>query len=244
MKRLETQISRSGKMPGSRTKRKVPNNPYRSYSKFTLIELLVVIAIMAILAAMLLPALSQARETAKFAACKSNLKQIGIGEHMYSDDFYGMLISTSILDKLGDYVPGFRVRGKVDCPAEKKKYTESTTYFTYGPNSHIHSSYLDSGMIYLRRIPTPSRAFSFADSYSGAITCYSNKVAADPNVINTQGFEPIRHGKKMNILYLDGHVSFLGKEALLLAEPKLIPYNFDEQWFWRYNYKYINQPKP
>lgn len=85
---------------------------------FTLIELLVVMAILAVLAGLLVPALVRARETARSAVCRNNLRQLAIGVMNYAADHADYLPWCGGVDRnLGpDWVFGGQSQGDLDNP--------------------------------------------------------------------------------------------------------------------------------
>ena len=98
---------------------------------FTLIELLVVIAIIAILAAMLLPALSSAKQKAWTTSCNSNLHQISLGMRMFADD------NNEFYPESGSRIPWGQT-DPLSPPIGSAKNSWMEQIFTYIGNTNVY----------------------------------------------------------------------------------------------------------
>ncbi|OGV49277.1 MAG: hypothetical protein A2017_14775 [Lentisphaerae bacterium GWF2_44_16] len=186
---------------------------------FTLLELLITISIMVLLISLLLPALKKAKESANSVKCLNNLKQMGSGWHMYSDDYDNWILNNSCNYWYEDLAP-YLSNKLPSCPSNKALCSwQMQAYFPPGRGVYSNYAYnaklgfINSGLgayywykqskLAQGRLPTTKIAVicDGAQSYVGA-TLYSYSTIEWSEQEDRIGHY---HNLGTNILFADGH---------------------------------------
>jgi prepilin-type N-terminal cleavage/methylation domain-containing protein/prepilin-type processing-associated H-X9-DG protein len=203
----------------------------RKPAGFTLIELLVVIAIIAILAAILFPVFAQAREKARSISCLSNMKQLGMAQYMYLQDYDERFVIWRYFLANGQkqtwveiLQPYAKNRQIWRCPSDELwsegnpgAVNQTPSQNSYWLNAHIFRwSGLRPGLdsVTLAEIPFPATTIVFTEGpandgqhvWPGLPTEWINNAAS----LRAQ----TRHSGGMNIVLADSHTKWYRPDQL------------------------------
>lgn len=207
---------------------------------FTLVELLTVVAVIAVLAALLLPAVSRARENGQRASCINNLRQIGIAFNVYllehrdtypaaqdpihSDPAYWLWMGRGWRMLLSPYIPGDKEKpGVFFCPSDQRSSSAEVferTSYAYSM-AFYHSPEQIDGMTSPADTYSPERVRESIPQRHAAVRHPTKKIIVGEWYSNHLAWtnDPgwFGWGGKRLFLFADGHVEFLDASIILPA---------------------------